>query len=147
MPESSEFLAEFEYSIDSIETAAAWLIKNGQSNKIWVFDAELGGGKTTLIAAVCRLLGVDTQVSSPTFALIHEYQTEKGQLIYHLDLYRLKTQEEAIDAGVEAILHSGLPCMVEWGLLFPELLPMPYLLVNVNFVDEQRRQLRLSIYE
>ena len=90
--------------------------------KIIAFSGELGAGKTTLINAICKALGVEETVTSPTYAIIQEYHPTIG-IIYHMDLYRIKSIEEAIDAGIEDCLQSKDLCLVEWPekaqLLFP----------------------------
>ncbi len=147
MAEHRQKQIDFSYLLSELDQAAKWLLTQGSGYTVWVFEGDLGAGKTTLISAICQSMGVKGHVSSPTFALIHEYELEDRRMVYHMDLYRIKSEFEAIDAGIEDVLLSGNQCFVEWGLLFPKLLPVPYLLVNVIFVDEQRRQLRLSIYE
>jgi len=82
--------------------------------KVVLFFGEMGAGKTTLIKAICRALGVQDEVSSPTFALVNEYESGNGEAIYHFDLYRLKAEEEALDFGVDEYLDSGSFCLVEW---------------------------------
>ena len=89
----------------------------------------MGSGKTTFIHALCDVLGVTDAVGSPTFSIINQYQMADGQTLYHLDLYRINDDEEAVQAGIEEVLYSGDYCMVEW----PEKIPgsscevgMPY---------------------
>jgi tRNA threonylcarbamoyladenosine biosynthesis protein TsaE len=83
----------------------------------------MGTGKTTFIAALCRAAHVKTQPSSPTFSLVNEYVTLEGESVYHIDLYRIKDHEEARNAGIEEILHSGAICFVEWPEKAPEIFP------------------------
>lgn len=83
-------------------------------DKVVLFFGDMGAGKTTLIKAICRQLGVADEVSSPTFALVNEYQSGNGTPIYHFDLYRLTAEEEALDFGVDEYLDSGCLCLVEW---------------------------------
>ena len=82
----------------------------------------MGSGKTTLIHAICDEKGVSSPVSSPTFALINEYSAANGS-IYHIDLYRLNDEEEAVRAGVEDVLYSGKTCLVEWPEKAPSIFP------------------------
>lgn len=105
---------EFKFSLENIEEICKVLIKLFPQNKIFVFHGELGVGKTTLIRTLTNLLKVKESASSPTFSIINEYNSEKYGTIYHIDLYRLKNAEEAINAGVEDCLYSGNICFVEW---------------------------------
>ena len=84
----------------------------------------MGSGKTTFIAELCRQLGADDDFGSPTFSLVNEYEDSKGNPIYHFDLYRIDSPQEALDMGVEEYFNSGNLCLVEWpnrlGSLAPE---------------------------
>jgi tRNA threonylcarbamoyladenosine biosynthesis protein TsaE len=114
---------EIIFTLDDIENAAKEFVEYGSVYKVFAFSGELGAGKTTFINAVCKYLGVNETVTSPTFSIIQEYYSEKKDVIYHLDMYRIKNIEEAIEAGVEDCLHSDKLCFVEWPekaiLLFP----------------------------
>lgn len=112
---------EFIYSLDEIGEAVKWLLKQAGNRKIIAFHGDLGAGKTTLISALCKFLGVEDPVSSPTFSIINLYNSVGGEKIFHLDLYRLKDEQEAIEAGVEDCLSSGSYCFVEWPERVPEL--------------------------
>lgn len=105
----------------------------------------MGAGKTTLIHALCDMLGVKDAVSSPTFALINEYRFagEAGeQIIYHMDWYRLAHAEEAVDAGMEdALKDSRAICFIEWPEKAPELVPGHYVEVSLEWLDENERRL------
>ena len=114
---------EFDYNIDEIQSAAKIIIRLIDKYKIIAFIGDLGAGKTTLINAICHELGVKQHVTSPTYSIIQEYQID-NIVIYHMDLYRIKSIDEAIDAGIEDCLKSDSLCLVEWpqkaGSLFPE---------------------------
>lgn len=84
-----------------------------RESKIFLFIGEMGAGKTTLIKEFCKSLGVKEDVSSPSYALVNEYNSEVG-LIYHFDLFRLKSTEEALDIGLENYIDSGNICLLEW---------------------------------
>ncbi len=112
---------EFLYSIEEINLAAKWLLEQAGNSKVIAFHGELGAGKTTLISVICGELGVKDTVSSPTFSIINIYETESGSRLYHLDLYRLKSEQEAIEAGIEECVESGSFCFVEWPERFPDL--------------------------
>ena len=114
---------EIIFNLDDIENAAKEFIECSNGHKVFAFTGELGAGKTTLINTICKQLGVTETVTSPTYAIIQEYHYEKKSIIYHIDMYRIKDIEEAIEAGVEDCLLSNKLCMVEWPeraiLLFP----------------------------
>jgi tRNA threonylcarbamoyladenosine biosynthesis protein TsaE len=105
------------YELSALSEIADQLAVHVRLHEVVTFEGELGAGKTTLIKALCKALGVDEMVSSPTFALVNEY--EAGNLgprtkVYHIDLYRLEGEEEAVRAGMEDYLYSGDLCLVEW---------------------------------
>ncbi|HMO87919.1 MAG TPA: tRNA (adenosine(37)-N6)-threonylcarbamoyltransferase complex ATPase subunit type 1 TsaE [Lacibacter sp.] len=134
---------ELRYTINQLPEAAARFLAACRGYRVFAFDASMGAGKTTFIHALCDQLGVTEPVSSPTFSLINEYETGEGELLYHLDLYRLRDEEEAIRAGVEDVLHSGAVCFVEWPQKAPSLLPPDTVWVHLNITGTQERLLRV----
>jgi len=90
---------------------------------VWALKGEMGAGKTTLVSALCALWGVEDAVSSPTFSLVNEYLTAAGDPVYHFDFYRIASEEEAMDMGVDEYFSSGALCLVEWPGRIPGLLP------------------------
>lgn len=108
------------------------------------FEGEMGAGKTTLIKALCRAMGVEDRVSSPTFSLINEYRDLKNQPIYHFDCYRIESPEEAYDFGAEEYLSSGALCFIEWHRNIERLLPAHYCLITIQKKQEQERLLNLQ---
>ena len=114
---------DVSFSLDKIHDAAVKILKAIEGKKVIALHGDMGAGKTTFIHAVCNAMGVKDAVSSPTFSIINEYTSAEGKIIYHLDLYRLKSAQEAIEAGVEDCLYSGNLCMVEWPEIAPALLP------------------------
>lgn len=129
------------FTLDQIGQVAAALWKEGKGKKVWAFHAGMGTGKTTFIHALCELLGVHYTISSPTFAIINEYASENAGAIYHMDWYRLKNEEEAMNAGVEDSLHSGHLCLVEWPDNAAGLLPEDTFHVHMEVLDEKTRRL------
>lgn len=105
---------ELLYDLDEIEIVAKKFILAIDDFTIIAFNGDLGAGKTTFITAVCKQLQVEETITSPTYSIIQEYHTARGNIIYHMDLYRIKSIEEALDAGVEECLQSGNLCLVEW---------------------------------
>jgi tRNA threonylcarbamoyladenosine biosynthesis protein TsaE len=106
--------SHFNYGIRELKEAAKWVIESAGKDKLWCFKGEMGAGKTTLIAAICKELEVVGDVNSPTFSLVNEYTTRKDDLIYHFDFYRIKSIEEVYDIGFETYFDSGKICLIEW---------------------------------
>src|SRR5699024_10805645 len=104
---------------------------------------QLGAGKTTFIAALCHALGAIDQLSSPTFSIINEYRLRGSEehYLYHLDLYRINDEDEAIQAGIEDCLLSSSVCFVEWPEKIPNLLPEGTVHIYLT-VEENGRRLR-----
>lgn len=130
-------------SIGQLPNAAKQLIEFAGEDKILLFYGEMGAGKTTLIKAFCVAIGVEDAVSSPTFSIINEYHCPDG-IIYHFDFYRLKTQTEALDLGLEEYLYSGNYCLIEWPEKIPDLLPEKYLKISIEAQPDQRRKLTIA---
>lgn len=105
------------YDLSALPEIADQLAAHVRLYEVVTFEGDLGAGKTTLIKALCKALGVDEMVSSPTFALVNEYAAKNlgpRTRVHHIDLYRLDNEEEAIRAGIEDHLYSGDLCLVEW---------------------------------
>jgi tRNA threonylcarbamoyladenosine biosynthesis protein TsaE len=133
------------FSIDQLDSAAQWILNECSGKKIIAFHAEMGRGKTTLIRALCKQLGVEQGVSSPTFSIIQEYLGLDGLRIFHMDWYRLKNEEEAIEAGVEDVLRqSDAYVFVEWPEMALALLPSNALHVELEIMDETTRMIKIQ---
>lgn len=104
---------ETAYALSELKPIAQQIIAQWK-HPILLLEAPMGAGKTTLIKALCSELGVLQAVSSPTFSLVNSYQDSEGKTLYHFDLYRLNSLEEALDIGIEEYLDSGARCMIEW---------------------------------
>jgi len=105
---------EKTFGITEIEAVADWFWEQCGNFKVIAFYGEMGVGKTTLIHQLCKTKGIKDAVSSPTFSLINSYKMPSGSTLYHIDLYRIKDEEEAREAGMEDAIYSGEICMVEW---------------------------------
>ena len=110
-------------SLDHIHEAAREFIAAMGDNTVFAMYGKMGAGKTTFIKAVCECLGVEDVINSPTFAIVNEYRSDSGELIYHFDFYRIKKLEEVYDMGYEDYFYSGALCFIEWPELVEELLP------------------------
>jgi len=119
-------------SLADLPRAAAEILNFAKENNILLFRGEMAAGKTTLIKEICRQAGVEEPVSSPTYALVHEYQSKKGEVLFHFDFYRIKSEEEALDMGVLEYFDSGNICLIEWPSLIENLLPEKFVLVNID---------------
>ncbi len=120
------------------------LIKAAGKERILAFHGEMGVGKTTLIRAICRNLGVRVEVTSPTFALVNEYPVDEG-LIYHFDFYRINKISEALDFGIDEYFDSGAWCLIEWPEKIGELLPEGAVAVHLNENSDATRTISIQI--
>jgi tRNA threonylcarbamoyladenosine biosynthesis protein TsaE len=132
---------EIIYSLDELVVAAGKFTSVAKDHKVFAFYGNLGAGKTTFIRAVCKNLGVEQNVSSPTFSIINEYKTIRGETIYHIDLYRIKDEEEAIRAGVEECMYSNNLCFVEWPERALGLFPPGTTSVHFEVLSEDKRKI------
>ncbi|SEI78358.1 tRNA threonylcarbamoyladenosine biosynthesis protein TsaE [Dyadobacter koreensis] len=130
--------------LSELDTVAASLLRIGEHVPVWLFNGSMGVGKTTLIKKLCEKLGVKSIVQSPTFSIVNEYITEKGLPVYHFDFYRIKTEFEALDIGVEEYFDSGGFCFVEWPEKIESLWPYPHLLINLSIDEHGGRILEIQ---
>lgn len=114
---------------------------------VWLFRGEMGSGKTTLIKAVCRILGVTETMSSPSFAIVNEYESSDKRKIYHFDFYRLEREIEAIDIGVEEYFYSGFPCFIEWPEKIPSLIPLQHANVTIHIESNTNRTIAIAVHD
>lgn len=132
-------------SLADLPAAASVLIEYAQNEPIILFEGPMGAGKTTLIKEVCRQMGVKENVSSPTFALVNEYEASEGKLIYHFDFYRINDEREALNIGALEYFDSGKVCLIEWPSMIRNLLPEHYLLVQLQpAADSEMRTMTLN---
>ncbi len=119
--------------LNSIEAAAGQFVENMGDRKIFAFYGKMGAGKTTFIRAVCRKLGVEEEVTSPSFAIVNEYKSEtSGGSIFHFDFYRIKRIEEVYDLGYEDYFYGGGINFLEWPELVEPLLPDETVRVEIS---------------
>ncbi|WP_294079563.1 tRNA (adenosine(37)-N6)-threonylcarbamoyltransferase complex ATPase subunit type 1 TsaE [Proteiniphilum sp. UBA5384] len=107
----------------ALQSAARQFINQMGDRKVFAFYGSMGAGKTTFIKAICKELGVNETVGSPTFAIINEYKSGEGNPIFHFDFYRIHKLEEVFDFGYEDYLYSGHICFIEWPELVEQILP------------------------
>ncbi|HSI90764.1 MAG TPA: tRNA (adenosine(37)-N6)-threonylcarbamoyltransferase complex ATPase subunit type 1 TsaE [Adhaeribacter sp.] len=142
MPNHTDSLDQVTVSgLEELPKAAEHLVKNYPNEAVFLFEGEMGAGKTTYIKAICQALGVTDPVSSPTFSLVNEYRTARNKPVYHFDFYRIKNEEEALDIGFLEYLESGNMCLIEWPSLVTNLLPENYVLVTLENMAGQERKI------
>lgn len=127
-----------------LHSAAKKLLEYCGNNKIIAFYGSMGAGKTTIIKAVCEVLGALDIVSSPTFTLVNEYKTSEGDSLYHIDFYRIKKQEEVFDFGIEEYLSGTSYCFMEWPELVEGILPPETISVRITVDENEQRILSIS---
>jgi tRNA threonylcarbamoyladenosine biosynthesis protein TsaE len=131
-------------ALAGLEQVARELVAHSNNRKIWLFYGEMGAGKTTLIKAVARQLGVREPMSSPTFSLVNEYASPSGPL-YHVDLYRLQGEREILDIGMEEYFSSGAYCLVEWPEKLGSMVPGKAVRVRLTTTDAEHRKIEYEI--
>ncbi len=138
---------EWVYHLDNIRSVAEeWWVKT-RGYEVFAFHGQMGAGKTTFIHALCDMKGVGSMVGSPTFALVNEYayvENENEKEIFHIDLYRVKSEEEAVLAGIEDCIYSGSVCFVEWPEKAPGLFPDNTIHIYLEAIEGGLRRLKLQ---
>ena len=123
-----------------IDRAAEEFLREIGDNRLIAFFAPMGAGKTTFTSAICRRLGVrEDAVSSPTFAIVNEYRTASGEMMYHFDFYRITKTSEALDIGFYDYVDSGCLCIMEWPENVEEILPEETLRVYIRVNQDNSR--------
>ncbi|MEO7801053.1 MAG: tRNA (adenosine(37)-N6)-threonylcarbamoyltransferase complex ATPase subunit type 1 TsaE [Ginsengibacter sp.] len=134
-----------DFSLIDIEDVAKHFLSEISGHKVIAVYGDMGAGKTTFVHAVCRLLGVKENMSSPTFPIINEYQTSNGKQIHHVDVYRLNSITEAIEAGVEESIYTSNLCFIEWPQIIEPLLPDEILELSLKKLDDTTRQISTKV--
>src|SRR5471030_1517043 len=129
-------------SITQLPIIASEIISYANNARIFLFYGDMGAGKTTLIKSLCKALGSDDNITSPTFSIVNEYAGPNK--IYHFDFYRLKTQTEALDLGCEEYFYSGSYCFIEWPEKIPDLLPDHFVKIGIAVLANASRQITLT---
>jgi tRNA threonylcarbamoyladenosine biosynthesis protein TsaE len=136
-----------EYTLEEIQQAAKKLWPVLSDKRVIAFHGSMGAGKTTFIHALCDIKGVKDVVSSPTFSIINEYMYKENEVekkIFHIDLYRLKDEEEAIRAGVEDCFYNDHVCFVEWPEKAPGLFPEDTVHVFIQAINDSNRIITIN---
>ncbi len=131
------------YTLAGIGSVAERIINEADS-RILLFYGEMGSGKTTLIKEIAAHLGVEDLTNSPTFSLVNEYVTERGDNMFHFDFYRIEHEEEAYDIGFEEYLDSGSWCLIEWPEKVENLLPLDSVVIQIGINPDDSRTIQLT---
>jgi tRNA threonylcarbamoyladenosine biosynthesis protein TsaE len=127
-----------------LSSASKKLLKHSGEKKLFAFYGSMGAGKTTIIKAICKVLGAVDIISSPTFTLVNEYRTSGGEILYHIDFYRIRKQEEVYDFGIEEYLTGDSYCFMEWPELVENILPAETIRIRVTVDENEQRCLSIS---
>ena len=126
-------------SLSQLDSVAQTIIDSLGSRRVVLFRGGMGAGKTTLISRIVALLGAEDTVTSPTFALVNQYEGSEHR-IYHFDFYRINSIGEAFDMGYEEYFYSGDLCLVEWPEKVEQLLPEDTMVVKIEILDDKSRR-------
>lgn len=132
-----------------LDAAAQEFLSLMGDETVYAFEGEMGAGKTTFINALSRALGVEEDATgSPTFSIINEYRSDTtAELIYHFDLYRIESLEQAFDIGIEDYLDSGALCLIEWPDRIDDILPEDTVRVKIDVLPDGARRLTVNTPE
>ena len=133
------------HDIEALDKAVDALFHFSKNKKKWLFYGEIGAGKTTFIQRICHRLGVNENVVSPTFSLVNEYSyldniTQKEGHVHHLDLYRLKDTQEAVNIGIDDMLHDQAYCFIEWAEIIEPILPDEVVKITIEIFENSGRK-------
>lgn len=131
-------------SLDGLQEVAEAVIESLDGRNVVAFCGAMGAGKTTLISAIMEYLGSEDNVTSPTFALVNQYGTSSGEVVYHFDFYRINRIEEVFDMGYEEYFYSGDLCLIEWPELIEDLLPEDAMVVKIEVFSPTERKFSIA---
>ena len=126
-------------SLSELPKVAEAVLEELRGRSVVLFRGPMGAGKTTLISRMAAALGAEDTVTSPTFALVNQYEGKGGRRIYHFDFYRINSVEEALDLGYEEYFYSGDLCLVEWPEKIEPLLPEDAMTVTITVGEDEHR--------
>ena len=130
----------YTFKATDLKIISKYLIEDLSTNVVRI-DGPMGAGKTTLISSICKSLGVEEPISSPTFSLVNTYKSRDG-IIYHFDFYRIQNAHEALDIGLEEYLESGNLCFMEWAEKITPHLPLNYDHYKLEVIDKEHRKIK-----
>lgn len=127
-------------SLDDLKYVAEVVVKQLNGRNVVALCGAMGAGKTTLVSAIMEYFGSTDTVTSPTFALVNQYNTATSDVVYHFDFYRINRIEEVFDMGYEEYFYSGDLCLVEWPELIEDLLPEDAMVVRIEVLSPTERK-------
>ena len=142
-----EIVFEQEFSLPDLPGLVKDIWQRFSTTKLWLFEGELGAGKTTFIRHLAQLLGVEGEINSPTFSLVNEYKSNTYKTIYHLDLYRLTSEDQVFEIGLYEIEESGYYCMIEWASAAGYVPKSPFLLIQLDHSTNTTRRISIWLHE
>jgi len=131
-------------SLDGLKEVAKEVVSKLNGRNVVAFCGTMGAGKTTLISAIMEYLGSPDTVTSPTFALVNQYNTASDEAVYHFDFYRINRIEEVFDMGYEEYFYSGDLCLIEWPELIEDLLPEDAMVVRIEVLSPTERRFTIE---
>lgn len=131
------------YSLKNLSEIALELISSVK-HKTLLFYGEMGVGKTTLIKEICKQLEVLDSISSPTFSLVNEYQTNNNEKVFHFDFYRIEDEDEALDMGIDDYFYNNDWCLIEWPQNVENLLPLDAVKIHLSILEDGKRNIQLK---
>ena len=134
---------EIKYTLEDLPKTARTILENSKYKTI-LFYGDMGLGKTTLIKELTKQLGALEVASSPTYSLVNEYKSEKNETIFHFDFYRINSEEEAYDIGLEEYLYSDAWCLIEWPSVLENLLPLDCVKLYLTKNEDNTRNIRIE---
>lgn len=131
-------------SPEALDQVVQEIVAFAKDKKVWLFEGEMGAGKTTLIRAIGRVYHIEDMINSPTFSIVNEYQNEDGETFYHFDFYRVKDEMEALDIGCDEYFDSGNLCFIEWPSKIKNILPQGTFSIQIKVAGNTNRIIELS---
>lgn len=135
---------ERTYALEEVDQVAKEVLQWSRGFNLWMLEGPMGAGKTTFVRAVCEALDIQDSVNSPTFGIVQEYQTKKGHSVFHIDGYRLESEDQIESLGIDSVLDGNQLCLIEWPRFFIEYVPLNYLRLEWVILEGENRNLKLS---
>lgn len=132
-------------TLDDLPAAAKQFLDLAKGYNVFVFKAEMGAGKTTFILSLLKELGIDENEGSPTYSLVNTYNSPTHGQVFHFDLYRLKSQAEAFDIGIEEMIYGDAICFIEWPEKISDLLPDNTIWSYIRKNEDNSRTLTIDL--
>tara|TARA_B100001564_G_scaffold335222_1_gene324412 strand:- start:2547 stop:2975 length:429 start_codon:yes stop_codon:yes gene_type:complete len=138
---TEKFIVE---NINDLDEISSKILTFNNQYKKFAFFGEMGVGKTTLIKFLLKNLGVNDNVTSPTFSIVNEYLSENLGSIFHFDFYRIKNEKEAYDIGIDEYLSSDNYCFIEWPNNINSFIDDNFINVYIDIIDDNKRNIMIN---